>query len=84
MRRLIGLAGTRFYLMQTEEFARDVLPRYFKHNRYASFVRQLNLYGAMLPVTSSRIIIAHTVHVQGSGELQMPCRVCVPFQAVPV
>ena len=42
-------AGSKFYLLDTESFARDVLPLFFKHNRYSSFVRQLNLYGAARP-----------------------------------
>ena len=35
--------GTSFLIMDQNEFAREVLPRYFKHSNYSSYVRQLNM-----------------------------------------
>ncbi|KAI8078223.1 uncharacterized protein B0P05DRAFT_542987 [Gilbertella persicaria] len=36
--------GNSFLVEGHEEFARLVLPRFYKHNTFASFVRQLNMY----------------------------------------
>ena len=32
-------------MLDEDEFARNLIPELFKHNNYASFVRQLNMYG---------------------------------------
>ncbi|XP_034436357.1 heat shock factor protein 2 [Hippoglossus hippoglossus] len=37
--------GNSFRVLDEQRFAKEILPKFFKHNNMASFIRQLNMYG---------------------------------------
>ncbi|XP_074818477.1 heat shock factor protein 3-like isoform X1 [Natator depressus] len=40
-----GRDGQSFCILNEQRFAKELLPKYFKHNNICSFIRQLNMYG---------------------------------------
>lgn len=60
--------GSTFWVSNTEKFSRLILPMYFRHNNYASFVRQLNMCGSPPPGCVPAVDIArHPLTCQASA-----------------
>jgi len=57
--------GRSFTIRDTDAFAADVLPKYFNHNKFQSFTRQLNFYG-FIKQRSDPDLQAHTKAVRFS------------------
>lgn len=51
--------GTQFRVHNVEDFARNMLPTYYRHNNFASFVRQLNMYCFRKVAAAHRTVVRH-------------------------
>ncbi|KAM6253551.1 heat shock factor protein 3-like [Porphyrio hochstetteri] len=71
--------GENFCILDEQRFAKELLPKYFKHNNISSFIRQLNMYGfrkvialenGMITAERSSVIeFQHTFFKQGKAHL---------------
>lgn len=62
--------GTEFIIQSMNEFSEKVLPMYFKHSNFASFIRQLNMYDFhKLRSGTQEHIYQHPLFLKGRSDL---------------
>ncbi|XP_052206229.1 heat stress transcription factor A-8 [Diospyros lotus] len=63
-----GPAGDSFVISDVTEFVSELLPKYFKHKNFSSFIRQLNIYG-FKKVDTDHWIFANDGFIKGEKHL---------------
>jgi len=67
--------GKSFVILDPKKFSKTVLPKYFKHNKLTSFVRQLNFYGFhKIRIDPSALRTTENIDSEGSSDTETKTR----------